>query len=260
MNEPPAGRVFAKAILATDHEIPAYNGFRLSVDALRQLANAVMGGGMEMLVQHDLSRPLNASDVHAEVRWNEQGWHEVLLEFEADEEAWNQFEAERIAAGAPGGMSFSFFAPLSRAGTGDRPTIVLGGDAHHFSPADLEEAGTRLLPLADVELKELFQFSHEPLAKVVVEYGWEVLKATPPDMLASFLADALRGLIGKRRDAGGKTVVDFIITETEDERVVRATVTTDSDEVAIKAIEALGRLGVGRYRWDDEREDSFKSI
>ena len=75
---------------------------------------------------------------------------------------------------------------------------------------------------------------------------------SPPDMLAALLFDSLKGLIRKRRDAGGRTTVDFSITETPEVRITRATVTTDSETVALKPIEALGELGSGRYQFDGD--------
>jgi hypothetical protein len=252
MDELPPNRVEVHAILATDQPLAAYGGFRLTVKALHQLAHQVMQPGAEMVVNHDRTRPVNASNVHAAVRWNERGWHEVALSFEADAKACAQFEAENMALGAPGGMSFSTCAPLAKGGTGDRPVVTIAGDAHHFSPADIEEAGMHLLAVVDVELEELFQFSSEPLAKVLVEYGCEMARTVPPDMFASLLYNSLRGLIRKRRDAGGKTIVDFSITETPEVRITRATVTTDSETVALRAIKALGELGGGSYRWDGD--------
>ncbi len=244
-------RVEVEAILATDQRIEAYGGIRLTVEALQQLAEQVMRPGSEMLVNHDRARPLNASHVRAEVVWDERGWHKVVMSFESDAAAWAEFEAEKTALGAPGGMSFSTCAPLAEGGTGNRPQVTMAGDAHHFSPADLEQAGMHLLPVVDVHLQELFQFSSEPVAKVIVEYGVELLASVPADMFAALLYDALKGLIRKRRDAGGNTTVDFIITETPEVRDVRATVTTDSEAVALAAIDALRELGAGRYKWDD---------
>jgi hypothetical protein len=249
MDELSPGRVEVDAILATDQPVEAYGGIRFSVEALQQLAHQVMQPGAEMLVNHDSTRPLNPSNVHAEVRWNERGWHEVFIRFQADADAWAEFTAETSALGVPGGMSISTRTSLAIGGTGDRPAVKIAADAHHFSPADLEEAGMHLLPSVDVELQELFQFSTEPLARVVIEYGLEVVRAVPPDMLAALLYDSVKGLVRKRRDAGGKTTVDFSITETPGMRITRATVTTDSESVALKAIEALGELGEGRYRW-----------
>ncbi|MEY2582784.1 MAG: hypothetical protein QOE09_2633 [Ilumatobacteraceae bacterium] len=252
MNEPTPGRIEVEAILTTDQPVEAYGGIRLSVEALHQLADQVMQPGAEMVLNHDRTRPLNASNVHAEVRWNERGWHEVVMVFEADAAAWAEFEAEKKALGAPGGMSFSTCAPLATGGTGDRPVVRIAADAHHFSPADLEEAGMQLLPVVDVELQELFQFSSEPPAKVLIEYGIEVARAVPPDMLAAFLYDSLKGLIRKRRDGGGKTTVDFSVTETPGVRITSATITTDSETVALRAIEALRELGSGRYKWEGD--------
>jgi hypothetical protein len=130
--------------------------------------------------------------------------------------------------------------------------VTIAADAHHFSPADLEEAGMHLLPVVDVELEELFQFSAEPIAKVLIEYGFEVMQSIPADMLASLIYDLLKGLIGKRRASGGKTTVDFCVTETAGARVIRATVTTDSEAAALRAVEALGELRDGRYQWNGE--------
>lgn len=252
MGDLPNGRVEVQAILATDQPLTAYGGIQLSLEALHQLAEHAMRPGAEMLVDHDRSRPLNASNVHAHVRWNEGGWHEVFMQFEADGEAWSAFDAERAALGVRGGMSFSTFAPLGSGGTGDRPAITLAGDAHHFSSEDLRQSGSLLLPAFDVELKHLYQFSSEPLAKVVVEYAIEILRATPPDLLASLIYDALKGLIAKRRKAGGTTTVDFLVTESEGVRLTRATVTTDSEAVALRAIEAWTHLAPGGYAWDEE--------
>jgi hypothetical protein len=246
------GRVEVLAILATDQPVEAYGGMRLSIEALHQIAHQVTRPGMEMLVNHDQSRPLNASNVHAEVRWNDRGWNEVAMHFEADAEGWAEFEAEKKALGVQGGMSFSTCVSLAVGGTGGRPLVTIAGDAHHFSHGDLEEAGKYLLPVVDVEIQALFQFSSEPPAKVLIEYAFELARAIPPDMFASLLYDSLIGLVRKRRNAGGKTIVDFSITESPGLRVTRATVTTDSESVALRAIEALGGLLSGRFKWDGD--------
>ncbi|MBI4884755.1 MAG: hypothetical protein HY826_11960 [Actinobacteria bacterium] len=172
--------------------------------------------------------------------------------FEADAETWGQFEAEKQEGGVPGGMSFAMTSPLAKGGTGGRPVVKIGADAHHFSPADLEEAGMQLLPTLDVELDELSQFSTEPPAKVFIEYGLEVLRTVPSDLLAALLYDALKGLIRKRRSSGGKTTLDFVVSETPGLRLTSATLSTESDAVALKALEAFVQIGPGRYRWDGD--------
>jgi hypothetical protein len=242
------------SIVATDDALSAYGGILLDRVALEQIAASLRSNRVEMIVSHDLTRPLNATVIDAQVRGRNDGHYEVWVEFDADREAWEEYEHEREAAGAPGGMSIGFGAPFGafEGVAPDRPLVQIAADAFHFSEEDLAESGLPLAPYADVHVSQLFQLSAEPPVKVVLEYGLGLLASLPPELLGALVWDSVRGFVQKARSRGRRTIMDFHIDDRAGTRTVSAVVETDSDDVAKEAINRMADLWEesGRYQWD----------
>ena len=247
--------VTVDAILATDELLPAYGGFKLAREALDRYAESFMRRD-HLTIAHDSTRPIAIRNVVAGVRLNAAGNNEVWASFEAAADGWAEFEAERIAHGAPGGFSFTYAERYGevRAHRPGQQQITVSADAHHFSPDDLATAAMALGPIADVDVNRLYQFSHVPPARAIVEFGIGLLESIPADLLASFLYDCIKVFIFRRKQAGGSTTVEMLVYDDGDSRRTTMSVTTDSELVALEALRAGMAIATqpGRYVWRND--------
>lgn len=243
-------------IIATDQAVSAYGGMVLHKDALEGIAEHLRSNRGEMLASHDSTRPLHAKVLDARVRKRDDGHFEVWAEFEADREAWEQYEQARAAANARGGFSIAFTTPLGvfEVDAPGRPTVNIAADAFHFSDEDLAEAGRVLAPHANVNVSHLFQLSAEPPVKVVLEYGLVLLASLPPELFGSLVWESLRALVSKARRRGHSTIIDFIAYGSEETWTTKAMIKTDDADVAKEAIRRLPGLASerGRFTWEGD--------
>lgn len=179
--------------LATTHELPAYGGIALPRQAIDDLADAVGSGAMPMHFEHDISRPVTVANVEAGVEQLEDGECAAWAEFDVDADVWLEYEKARVAAGAPGGMSISFTGPLTGRSMPTTAALVVAADAHHFDEGEIEEA-VAILARLDVEAggEFLYQFSFEPLVKVLFDIVWPTVAVLGPNIVASAIYDAAR--------------------------------------------------------------------
>jgi hypothetical protein len=244
------------AVIATDHALSAYGGIRLHKDALEGIAEALRSNRTDMLGSHDSTRPLHATVIDAGVRERDDGHFEVWAKFDADREPWEEYEQERAAANAPGGMSIAFSTPFGvfEGDSPRRPIVQIAADAFHFADEDLVEAGRALAPYADVHVSRLFQLSAEPPVKVAFEYGLVLLASLPPELFGSLVWESLRTLVAKARGRGHSTTIDFTAFESEGSWTVKAVIKTDDDDVAKEAIRRLPDLASerGRFTWTSD--------
>ncbi len=186
--------------LATTHAIPAYGGMQLPRELLDRIAEAVASGDIPMLFEHDESRPVPVSIVDTGIEQLSDGHYAVWAEFDVDADVWAGYTAEVSAAGAPGGMSISFTSPIAgRSPLGDSP-LVIAADGHHFDDNDIDAAVEILNQLGVAARGEvLYQFSFEPVAKVIIDVVWPAVMSLGPELVASAIYDAARSFFRSSR-------------------------------------------------------------
>lgn len=241
--------VEVEAVVATSHPIPAYGGVQLGGgDILEQMADALRRGDLPLMLQHDIRRQLKASVLDAEARDRADGYKEVWVRFEVDAAQWNEFERERVDAGAPGGMSFACGEPvgLLQALGGDvQANFILAADASHWDDATLFDAGEALRAAGAVALQRRYEFSHIPNAVIVLQVAGTLTLG----VIANAVYDALKRFIGRNKRT------TFHIHVVKDGLDVTAHVETDDPESLRRALDSFdaavrpGRLFV----WDEEQ-------
>jgi hypothetical protein len=185
-----------RARLATTHAIPAYGGIQLPKEALDQVAEAIASGALPMHFGHDTSRPVSVSEVESGVEQLEDGEFAVWAEFNVDEDVWAAYGAEVAAPGAPGGMSISFTGPTAGRSLASESALVVAADGHHFDEEEIDAAVAILRQLGtDAGGEVLYQFSFEPIAKVIIDVAWPVVAPLGPNIVASAIYDAARSFL-----------------------------------------------------------------
>jgi len=195
----------------TSHPIRAYGGIRLDEAIVARVAEAVSNGTLPMQFEHDISRPIDISNVVTGTERLEDGYLAAWSEFDVDEEVWDQFEREVEAAGAPGGMSASLTGPLDGETLATDSQVVVAADAHHFTDDDIRRAASelaRLDPSAGGE--RLYQFSGVPEAKVVIDTVLALGAAVGTNILAAIIYDAAKGFLKRQRQ---RVVFNLIFRE-----------------------------------------------
>jgi hypothetical protein len=227
-----------RAILATTDYIPSYGGFRLSLENLEDMRRTLDTQTVQTRLQHDSRRPLRVENAKAEIEQRADGEYALWLEFDADEEGWAEYEAERDAQGAPGGMSFTLGEPFYEIEGRDGPTsvsVVVGGDAGHFTDAQIQAAADALAGVGAVKGERLYQFAVVSTALALVQFVLQQGAQVPANVFASWLYDALRRL----RPGGGTPAVDLQVIEDGAGRRTTAHIPAQTNpEVAKRAIEA----------------------
>jgi len=191
-----------RARLATTHPISAYGGVQLPRQVLDQVASAVASGAMPMHFGHDISRPVAVADVQTGIEQLDDGHFAVWAEFDVDADVWATHESAVVAAGAPGGMSISFTTPLAGRSLASDSPLVVAADGHHFDDDEIDNA-VAILGRLGVEAggQVLYQFSFEPIAKIVIDVVWPAVMALGPNLVASAIYDAARSFFRPGRSA-----------------------------------------------------------
>ncbi len=186
----------ARARLATTHPVDVYGGLRLSRSVMEDLAAAVKAGDLPMHLDHDIRRPLAAEVVDTGVEELPDGEFAAWAEYLIDEKAWEDWQSELKAAGAPGGMSFTFLIPISRSVQPAGAEAQVAGDAAHYSDDELTEAAATLERAFSrpTDADQLYQFNAVSVAMVVIELTSDLLASVGPNVLASALWDACKVL------------------------------------------------------------------
>lgn len=185
--------------VVTTHRIPAYGGIQFDAAMLPEIAAAIASGSMPMHFGHDISRPLTIANIEAGVEQLDDGYEAVWAEFDVDSELWAAFESEVEAAGAPGGMSISVTAPLPGRSLTNTPGVV-AADGHHFRDDEIDAAAAIFRQRGmQVDPEVLYQFSFEPIAKVIIDVVYPIVMALGPDIAASAIYDAAKSFFRRER-------------------------------------------------------------
>jgi hypothetical protein len=240
-----------RATLATTDRIPAYGGFRLSLQDLETILDELKTGAVQTRLFHDSRRPLRVENVEASIEQRLDGEYALRIEFDADEERWAEYEAERDAQGGPGGLSFTLTGTFENLpGTGEPTSVsaLVAADAAHFSDEEIRAAAEALTNAGPVKACRLYQFAIAPTALALIQFFVQEGAQIPPGVFSAWLYDALRRL----RPGGGTPAVDLQLIEDGTGRRVLGQIPAQTDpEVAKRAIEAWESVsnGEGTYEW-----------
>ncbi|MFK5636145.1 hypothetical protein [Ornithinimicrobium sp. LYQ103] len=149
-----------------------------------------------MNIGHDSSRPLNISNVTGGTSRSDDGYLQAWVEFDVDEEPWEQYQQELRAAGVPGfgGMSITFMQPLDGE---EMPNglVLVSGDAHHYTDAEIRAAAVILRSLdPSAAGQQMYQLAAIPELRVVFEMALEFVMGIGPSLTAAALYDAAKSL------------------------------------------------------------------
>jgi hypothetical protein len=246
-------RPIRKTLATTDY-IPAYGGFRLSLQELEWMRGEVKAGAAQTRLSHDSRRPLHVENIEASIEQRPDGEYALWVEFDADEDRWAEYEAERDAQGGPGGLSFTLigtFENLPGRGEQTSVSVVVAADAAHFSDQVIRAAAEALETAGPVKASRLYQFAVAPTTLALIQFLVQEGAQIPPGVFSAWLYDALRRL----RPGGGTPAVDLELIEDGTGRRVVGHIPAQTDpEVAKRAIGAWESVSnrTGTYEWTPE--------
>ncbi|MBI4935706.1 MAG: hypothetical protein HY828_17630 [Actinobacteria bacterium] len=251
-------KITKRVIVATTHPMRAYGGVRFSREALAGLADSLNKGKTPWHLEHDALQPLDAEVIAAGLNERDDGEAEVWAELRVDGAQWGAYERAVVEAGAPGGISVSATSTISRhPGPPGAPVgveVVVAADAAHFSDEEIDAAAAEIAHNVPARSAELFQFSHQPPALIVLEFVLDGGVQVAWGVLGSYVYDALRKL---RKDS--PAAVQLVVEEPE--RVVKAVIPHGTDQATVdKALASWERVaaqGRGVYSYDEAEDWRF---
>lgn len=181
--------------------------------------------GIPARLFHDAREPLRVENVTAEVRERDDGEYELRMEFDADEDGWASYEAERNARGGPGGMSFSITEPLDDVdgiGMEGLASVRIAADTHHFPDDLIIREARELAQAGPVTASKLYQFSTVPAAMAIISFMGQQGQQIPAGLLTNYIYAALQrlrrpginpGLTLESVDEPGRRKVTAVIPE-----------------------------------------------
>ncbi|OAB87820.1 hypothetical protein AWH69_07220 [Janibacter melonis] len=211
---------------------------QLAEKAIEELAEATASGAIPMSIAHDSARPLHVSNIASGTRRNDEGYLEVWVEFDVDEDRWEAYQGDVRAAGIEGfgGMSITFVTPLEGEEWVETPMKV-AGDAHHFTDDELRAAAMilrRLDPEAAGE--QLYQLAAIPGLRVVFALTLDFILGIGTNIAASAIYDAAKGLFKK----GQTNSVDIALKESRNgARSLTIAIKFDTEEELKTAMDRL---------------------
>jgi hypothetical protein len=212
---------------------------------LEELAEGVRSGTIPMHLHHDIRRPLHISNVESGVRQRPDGEWEAWATYEVPAAEWDDYARELDDLGAPGGMSFT--TSVSRMEIdGEHSvdlTVQIHADAAYFTSAQIQRAARELAAQgAGVRAGYIYQFAFEPEPLVVVHIVGSAVAILGPNIVASWLYDALKGLVRRERQGGPDRPAsrfNIVFEETAEATTLKAHLETDSPELLEIALQGL---------------------
>jgi hypothetical protein len=242
------GRVRVQGFVVTSKRIQAYGGIKIASDLMERIATAIRDGHVPMRAHHDEQKVLNPVIHAAEVRTTDEGHLGVWIDVEVDEKEWDQHGDLRA-------WSVSVVEPRIRTDPNSpQPTIELAADAEHFTEKMYMSAATRLRKDFQVGGGMLYQFSEVVPAKVVIEFGLEILRDLSVATVAAALYEALKSFLKPKH--ARKAIFDFKLKEGE--RTVHARLETDDRDVLRHAVDRLSDIAdrpEEGFEYDEERDE-----
>lgn len=215
------------AVLITTHPVAKYGGVQVPLETLEELLVQLQQGRVPMQMDHKVLETVDATILGARIEEAADSEHALLVEFEADDDAWAAVEDRWKAAGVPGGFSVALTQHQETVDGPAASPVKLIADAGAYSDQDRAAAAELFSELAPVEVLRLFQFSELEFAKLVIEFGREVA--------ATLFAGGLMYLVGRHQ---GSSHIEFR-REESDGSVTTAVIDTDDPEIVRAAAESL---------------------
>jgi hypothetical protein len=194
-----------RATLATTERIPAYGGFRLSLQDLETILDELKTGAVETRLSHDSRRPLHVENVKASIERRPDGEYALWVEFDADEDGWAEYEAERDAQGGPGGLSFTLMGTFENLPGRGEPTsvsVVVAADAAHFSDQEIRAAAEALADAGPVKASRFYQFAVAPAALALIQFLVQEGAQIPPGGVRGVVVRRAATAPSRGRDPG----------------------------------------------------------
>jgi hypothetical protein len=249
--------------ITTSRRIAAYGGTAHSEDFLERLAALARSNQLPFVLQHDPMRSLNAKCLKAEVVDLPDGHKAVHAEYEVDGDAWDTFEAECIAAGAPGGMSFTFsefFVEIVPSGSSGPAQFSISADAAYFSDDTIRAAADKLATVGAVKAGRLYQFAEAPSCRIIIEFLQSGLPGFAWGLASSALYDCLKYLVARRTAPSKQQVsapqIEFHVRQNADGSAERVLLLrTDKEQVLRYAVDKLGEVLTNpaqRLEWSED--------
>jgi len=223
-------RVTITATLATTRPIEKYGGIQIAFVALERMRDQIKAGEMPMHMNHRADASLDATILDARIEKISETDHALVVDFEADQDAWKEVEAEWSAVGAPGGFSAAVTQLQEKIAGPHAPSAIFASDAGAYTDEERAEAARLISRTAPVEVLRLFQFSEPEFAKIALEFTREVG--------AGLFVAAVCYLVGRR---DGSSHIEMRRTE-PDGTTTTAVLDTSDPEIVRVAAESFDSL------------------
>ena len=229
-------------IMMTSERISAYGGISFPRSVLESAAVSIRSGAVPLHVDHDLTRPVRTRNADAFVHTRSDGIHELRTSFEIDTE-------DLHLVGLRSGLSVMLTTPVERPVEylePTDPTFRISADHAWFSDEALLEAEVGLIAQGiradSIDVQRAYQFNAVPDPQIYVEVAVNLLTGVAGSAIWAGLARLFRG---RRTPVDGNASLPTTINLTlvNGGRSVKATVQTNDEDVAIRALESLDLLG-----------------
>ena len=178
-----------EGFLATSDPLKAYGGIALAPKAIYDIAQSIRDGKMSLRAHHNESYLFNHRIIDVDVRETKKGSLGVWAQLEIDEQEWEELKDLK---GFSIAVVSDFFEPDP---TDNKPAIKIYTDAGHYSEEDFGATIEELEKHFAVGGGRLYQFNILPPAKIIIDFAQNTLQAIPPNLISSWLYDALKSLL-----------------------------------------------------------------
>jgi hypothetical protein len=226
-------KIVVKGFMATTHPVSAYNQvLALPPEYIYSMVEAIRSGRLPLTFKHDARYQANLKLLLAEVRETDDGHLGMWVEFEAEEEEWEQ---HGFLSGFSVTVVGNIFEPDP---TDTKPMLKIFADAGHFEDADYVSAVEHLQEHFAVGGGRIYQFSELPPVRVIIELVYNTLQSIPGNILASALYDGLKWLLRPKRVQREEPVPDtvFEFRIKNGNQSIDAQLKTSNDELLKEAL------------------------
>jgi hypothetical protein len=258
-------RMRVKARIASSHKLDAYGGHKHPDGLLKLLAAAVRANQLPMVIDHDVTRPLDREVLDAKVIKLEDGHEAVEVLMDVDADGWAEYQAQLGEAGVPGGMSFTFSKPWAELFKEDSDVtarLSIYGDPEHFTDEAIEAAGERLIEVGPTKVGALYQFSSVTTCRIVIEYvhsaggieGAAILLQVAIQSASTAIVEAAKYLLSHRRKTSdGTPAIELRVVDAGSQRSF--SVQTEDASAFERSVAALPGVveALESAKWDDKR-------
>jgi hypothetical protein len=246
-----------RGIMMTSERIEAYGGIAFPAEFLERAALSVRSGAVPLHADHDLAQPVRTRNPDAFVEMRPDGVSELHTVFEIHSDDMKLLNTRS-------GLSVMVTVPIARpAGYVDpiEPDLHMSAD-HAWYPdqvllaaeSALSEAG---IASARISTERAYQFSFVPDPQIYITIGISLLTGVGSSAIWAAIAKLFRGR-QTPPGASADTLTTINLTVVNGDSSVRGIIRTDSEEVALRAVQQLGTMSES-IRVDPEDSNSATS-